>query len=112
MLSILPANALPGHLRITVDGALAVLGALPQELHIIPPCFLAFRYARAEGIGAIILQRSDLEDVPRWAAISPYATFLNAGTNNGEPPPASSITTLTRVFLCCVIGRTTSERLW
>lgn len=23
-----------------------------------------------------------MKDAPRWAAISPYATFINAGTNN------------------------------
>ena len=31
---------------------------------------------------AIVLRRADLEDVPQWAAVSPYATILNCGLNN------------------------------
>ena len=33
-------------------------------------------------MAAVVLKRSDLQDVPYWAGVSPYATFLNAGTNN------------------------------
>ena len=29
-----------------------------------------------------MLKRSDLKDVPRWAAVSPYCTILNCGVNN------------------------------
>ena len=42
----------------------------------------AGRYVRSEGIAAIVLKRSDLKDVPRWAAVSPYCTILNCGVNN------------------------------
>ena len=42
----------------------------------------AIRYVRAEGMAGIVLKRSDLAFVPRWANLPPYATFLNAGTNN------------------------------
>ena len=31
---------------------------------------------------AIVLRRAGLEDVPQWAAVSPYATILNCGLNN------------------------------
>lgn len=37
---------------------------------------------RSEGIAAIVLKRSDLATAPRWAAISPYCTILNAAINN------------------------------
>ena len=43
---------------------------------------VACRYVRSEGIAAIVLKRSDLVDVPRWAAVSPYCTVLNCGINN------------------------------
>lgn len=40
------------------------------------------RYVRSEGIAAVVLKRSDLLDVPRWAAVNPYCTVLNCGINN------------------------------
>ena len=40
------------------------------------------RYVRSEGIAAIVLQRSGMTDVPRWAAVTPYCTIKNIGINN------------------------------
>ena len=39
-------------------------------------------YARADGIVAIVLARSGLERIPRWAPRLPRATILACATNN------------------------------
>ena len=40
------------------------------------------RYTRADGIAVVILMRSNVANVPRWAPRTPYGRILNIGTNN------------------------------
>lgn len=60
-----------------MDAILSIANGWPQ----------ACRYARAEGIGAMVLKRRGLKDTKKWANIPAYATFLNAGTNNDGYTP-------------------------